>query len=107
MNALLNECPVHRLLDSGCDLSIVNSSLVSGTQIEPSRQRLFAADGYEVPIEGQVKLHLVVDGMQTELTALVSKAVDDVTLGIDWLQANECNGISATTQSRGMANALH
>jgi len=83
----VNGRAVHCLLDSGCERSVINSRLISDMEIEPSQQRLFAANGTEVPVLGTVKMDLIVHGTRTVLNALVSEAVEDVILGIDWLTA--------------------
>jgi len=76
---------VHCLLDSGCEKSVINNRLVEGMTIERTEQRLYAANGSEVPVSGVVRLRLNVQGVPTELSALVSDAVEDAILGVDWL----------------------
>ncbi len=85
----VNGRPVYCLLDTGCEKSVINSCLVPSTGLETTQQRLFAANGSEVPVKGRAKLRLTVHGVQTELYALVSEAVEDMILGMDWLSVHD------------------
>ena len=84
----VNGRAVSCLLDSGCEQSIVNSRLVSNLPLEPTQQRLFAANKTELPVKGRIRLRVTVHGLSTALDALVTDAVEDVILGIDWLTSN-------------------
>ena len=53
--------------------------------LESTSQKLFAANGTEIPVKGCLALRLTVHGMPTLANVLVSDAVEDVILGIDWL----------------------
>ena len=50
---------------------------------------LTAANGTQIPVLVEVKLSLEVGKYSSVLTGLVSEHVDDVMLGIDWLESND------------------
>ena len=89
VKARINRRLVTCLLDSGCEQTVINSKLVSHLEVEPTEQRLFAADKSELPVKGCVKLRLNVHGIPTSVTALVTDVVEDVILGIDWLVSHD------------------
>ena len=57
--------------------------------MSPSSQRLWAANGTEIEIVGEVTVRLLLDG-RCYTTALVSPDVEEVMLGSDLLQAHNC-----------------
>jgi len=77
------------LLDTGSDVTLIPVSLVNDAQIRESKQVLTAANGTQIPVLGEVKLSLKVGKYSSVLTGLVSEHVDDVMLGIDWLESND------------------
>ena len=81
------------LLDSGCELTLVPRSLVSGAtgiEVTESSQRVWAANGIELAIDGEVELPFQLPGRCIPTRALVSADIEEVMLGIDWLQAHKC-----------------
>jgi len=74
------------LLDTGCDTSIIGARLLPpGTHIEPTLQTLTAANGTPIPVEWIVKAQIKIGGHKQFVQALVTKAVHEVILGIDFL----------------------
>ena len=73
------------LLDSGCQITVVPSYCVSHLKPRPTTRRLFGAGGHRIPIIGCVTLTVKVGDLYLEVEALVSRAVTEVMLGIDWL----------------------
>jgi len=74
------------LLDTGCDTSIIGARLLPpGTHIKPMLQTLTAANGTPIPEEGIVKAQIKIGGHKQFVQALVTKAVHEVILGIDFL----------------------
>ena len=59
--------------------------LPPGTHIEPTLQTLTAANGTPIPVEGIVKAQIKIGGHKQFVQALVTKAVREVILGIDFL----------------------
>ena len=83
----VNRRVVYGLLDSGCEHSVIKSSFVEHMELEPTGQRLFAANGTEIPVKGRLALRFTVHGIPTNIDVLVSDAVEDLILGADWLVA--------------------
>jgi len=74
------------LLDTRCDTSIIGARLLPpGTHIEPTLQTLTVANGTPIPVEGIVKAQIKIGGHKQFVQALVTKAVHEVILGIDFL----------------------
>ena len=105
---------VQCLVNTGCELTLVPKDLVSRfTNIEgrPSIRRVWAANNTPIRIEGEVRLLFELDEKCLWTIALVSENVEEVKLGIDWLEVNNCvwdfktgqlciNGQPVTTLSR-------
>jgi len=102
------------LVDTGCELTLVSKDLISRftyIEVRPSIRHVWAANNTPVRIEGEVRLPFELDEKCLWTIALVSEDVEEVLLGIDWLEANGCvwdfktgklcsNGQPATTLSR-------
>jgi len=56
-------------------------------ELDPTDQRLFAANGSQIPVKGRLMLRLSVQGTPTSINVLVSDAVENLILGVDWLVA--------------------
>ena len=81
------------LVDSGCELTLVPKELIKRfktVDVRPSDQRIWAANNTPISIEGEVQLPFVLDGRCLWTTALVSEDVEEVMLGIDWLEQYGC-----------------
>jgi len=53
--------------------------------IEPTLQTLTAANGTPIPVEGVVKVQFKIGGQKQFVQAVVTKAVHEMILGIDFL----------------------
>jgi len=96
------------LLDTGSDVTMIPVSFANDAQIRESKQMLTAANGTQIAVLGEVKLSLKVGKYSSVLTVLVFEHVDDVMLGIDWLESN--NVMWDFSQSRikiGKCDGLH
>jgi predicted aspartyl protease len=78
------------LVDTGCELSLIPRKLVPRASRHPTEQRVFAANGTEMPIFGLVRLRFDLDEIRTAATCLVSEAIEKMMLGIDWLTEHSC-----------------
>ena len=78
------------LLDTGCDLSMLPRRFVPTTPLEPTGTRVFAVNGTRIPVMGAVTIRFDVAGVPVQCRFLVSNAVDEPLLGIDWLEGNNC-----------------
>jgi len=74
------------LHDTGCDTSIIGARLLPpGMHTEPTLQTLTTANGTPIPVEGVVKVQFKIGGQKQSVQAVVTKAVHEVILGIDFL----------------------
>ena len=78
------------LLDTGCEKSMLPGKLAYGMQLKPTDLSVHAANGAKIPIKGTVRMQFDLEGMPLEAEFLVSDAVDEMMLGIDWLTENAC-----------------
>ena len=78
------------LLDTGCELSMLPRRFVPTTPVEPTKVRIFAANGTKIPVMGAVTINFAVADIPVSCRFLVSDAVDEPMLGIDWLERNNC-----------------
>jgi len=81
------------LLDSGCEVTLMPETVVEAardTEVLPSNQRLWAANGTEIEILGEVTVPLLLDGRCIMTTALVSADIEEVMLNFGWLQKHTC-----------------
>lgn len=56
----------------------------------PTNIRVYAANGTKIPVMGVVTIKFHVAGVPVSCKFLVSDAVDEPMLGIDWLERNDC-----------------
>ena len=78
------------LLDTGCGQSVVGRSVVSSYQFEPTTRQMFTANGEPLPIAGQMVMKFQIGGIWSSVKVLVSDAINELILGIDWLIENRC-----------------
>ena len=78
------------LLDSGCETSVIGESLLPGIRLESSTQELYAANGTRIPIVGETDLEIRVGDVKIPTRIVVSRAISEMILGIDFLTQNRC-----------------
>ena len=78
-------CGYYCLLDSGSDLTLLPESVVDESAIQPTTQKLRAANGTSIEVLGQATVSVSFDDISTEVTGIVTRNVADVVLGMDWL----------------------
>jgi len=76
------------LLDTGCDLSMLPRRFVPTTPLAPTSIRMYAANGQKIPVMGAVTISFELAAVPVNCRFLVSDAVDEPLLGIDWLERN-------------------
>ena len=81
---------VHALLDSGCEQSVIGRKLIRNVPLEPTTETLSTADGTDLPLLGETKIYFTVAGVPTECRVVVTDAISELILGIEWLQTNQC-----------------
>ena len=79
------------LLDTGCERSMLPKKFVPKVSLKPVEIDVYAANGAKIPIEGSVRLQFQVEDMFLEAELLVSDAIEEMMLGIDWLQEHRCH----------------
>lgn len=63
--------------------------MASGYELEPTTQKLLAANHTEIPVMGTVVIRASIGKTMVTIQALVSQHVHDPMLGIDWLERNQ------------------
>ena len=79
------------LLDTGCNQSMLPRRLVPNTPLATTTVRVYAANGTRIPVMGTVTLRFELAALPVHCRFLVSDAVDEPMLRIDWLTANDCH----------------
>ena len=77
------------LLDSGSDVTLIPASIARGRKLTHTTQKLFAAGGRKLPLMGTTRVTIKLGDQNLEVEALVSKHIQDIMLGIDWLTAHD------------------
>ena len=75
------------LLDTGSGLTLFPHALVRGLPLDQCVVDLSAANDTSIPILGAVTVTARLQGRDIEIEGLVTYHVDEVILGLDWLQA--------------------
>ena len=81
---------VYGLLNTGCDTSVVSRRVIPNEMLKPKAQKLYAANGTEIALIGEVELSLLLADYEVTAAVVVSEEVDDLILGIDWLGRHRC-----------------
>ena len=91
------------LLDTGSEVTVVPSRCVGCNEVTPTTQKLNAANGSEIEIEGETVLDIYVEDIKIKTRCLVSNYVDEIMLGLRWLEDNKCmwNFASRTISIQG------
>ena len=60
----LNGKLVYGLLDTGCDTSVVSRRIIPDLQLKQTTRKLYAANGTEIALLGEVELTLSMSGQE-------------------------------------------
>ena len=93
INMRLVDKDIPCLVDSGCEITLVPKSVVDkveGIEVQPSTRQVWAANGTDIVIIGEVALPFELEGRRVETFALVTADIEEVMLGFDWLKKHEC-----------------
>ena len=82
--------PAIFLLDTGCEHSLISRRMVAKANLTPTDLKICAANGTEIPVLGTIGLVFSVAGIPLTAHLLVSDAVEECMLGIDWMSDNGC-----------------
>ena len=77
--------PCELLIDSGSERSILHSSLCQNAELLPVSGKLMAANGSAIPVQGAVKMQLILGGVTIWHTFWVSDHIKEAILGADFL----------------------
>ena len=80
-------CPC--LDDTGSEVTIINESLVRPDEIKDSTRTLRAANGSSIRVSGVVEHPLFLGRHQFQSSLIVSSQVQNVILGLDWLELHD------------------
>ena len=75
------------LLDTGSDVTLFSHALIRGLPLDQCVVDLSAANSTSIPILGAVTVSAKLQGRDIEIEGIVTDHVDEVILGLDWLQA--------------------
>jgi len=78
------------LLDTGCETSVIGENLLPKLHLDETEHRLYAANGTSIPILGETTIEFEVQNETMTTTIVVSPALSEMILGIDFLTANRC-----------------
>ena len=79
--------PCSCLLDKGSDVTLFPYALVRGLPLYRCTVDLSAVNGTSISILGEITVTAKLQGKDIKIDGLVTDHVDEVILGLDWLQA--------------------
>jgi hypothetical protein len=77
------------LLDTGSEVMLMPAKIVGTMPVEPSSQKLLAANGTTINVIGQLSLEAEGGRHKFTITGYVSDQVVEVILGIDFLRSQK------------------
>jgi len=85
----VNGEPIHCLLDSGCERSVISADPAPKAELNPSQYSLYAANKASLDVFGDTVIPFVIDGHAFEADVYVCSKVKDFLLGSDSLEKQE------------------
>lgn len=86
----INNRRVSALLDSGCEFSVCGRRLIPDVQLQPTTQRLYAANGTPIELLGEAEIELNIEGRKVRLNVAVSAQIGELILGVDFMVKRNC-----------------
>ena len=77
------------LLDSGADVSVIPTSYVNSSCLQPTDRNILVANSTRILIDGEVRLPVIIGNCRTEIVFVASPNVDEVIVGRGWLSDND------------------
>jgi len=77
------------LVDTGCQLSLIPPSLIGDRPLQPSPQKLYAANYSPIHVRGTVELPVTIAGCNSVVKMLVTPDVREPMLSFAWLSENK------------------
>ena len=90
VQAKFNGKPICCLLDSGCDRSLVGRSIARGLPLRPTGLKLHAANGAQLPLDGETEMTITIEGRPRHVNVVVTASISELILGSDWLSEHRC-----------------
>lgn len=78
------------LIDTGCEITMIPYRFVNMQYLLPCDQKVFAANGSEIRIQGTARVNFSLNGLPTSADALISEDIELPMLGSDWLHSHNC-----------------
>ena len=78
------------LLDTGSEVTLLPKHLADLSQINRSSRKLKAANGTQINIVGEWRTMVTMGPLRVAMNFIVSDQIDEVLIGIDWLQEHQC-----------------
>ena len=78
------------LLDTGSEVSVIPARCVPDDELTPTSQIVNAANGTNVSVAGEARLTIELNGLTVTTRALVAEHVDEILLGLTFLEESEC-----------------
>ena len=78
------------LIDTGSEVNLIPAKFSNNLEIQPTKRVLQAANGTCIEVLGEVELAVRVAGLSLNTTFIVSDQIEEVLIGVDWLQVHGC-----------------
>ena len=85
VNAEFRGRPLMCMLNTGCDRSVIGRRFIPRRKLQPARFSLLGAGRHPLKVDGETTIQFSIDGQSMEAEVSVSKALDELLLGCDWL----------------------
>lgn len=82
--------PRWALLDTGCEVTVFAARHLHDVGTQPTTQKLTAANGSDIEVLGEATVAMVIGNTVIPTRCLVSEYVDELILGLDWLETHKC-----------------
>ena len=82
--------PIHCLLDSGCERSIIGRRFVQNVRLKKTWYILSAANGTDLPVDGDTDIYFTIQDQTMAINVSVCPVIDELILGSDWLSHHKC-----------------
>ena len=85
--AIENE-PTLAILDTGSEVTLIPAALVKGVTLKPVSRRVYAANGTDIDVLGEVEILSMAGRLPLSITGLVSDQINETILGEDFLTSH-------------------
>jgi len=76
------------LLDTGYSTTLIPGRFARRHELRKSERKCTAANGTNIPINGEVDLPVIIGSTKTVITGLVTDFVSEVMISLEWLKEN-------------------